>query len=286
MSRYHDWQELILTAERSARDGKIWEAHVAFKKAGELQCDMVKALPAQKIRTRTVFANSAAVLFERAGEWEEADDILEFARVENRQFHDRTYGDKTVIIVDLDATLRRCTVRDQACPHKLGEWELLPWIGPRLSCIDWSTVAFGVATNQADVARGHLSEAMAHQLAYDAAMQALGWNAWMTLTTAGMGPHIRICPHDPNEGCACRKPKPGMLTSIMDKANALPHQALYVGDLDSDRQAAEFARCGFAWAWDFCGVPKDEWVGWLAKRAEDGSRSVWEQLDLDSSSPV
>jgi D-glycero-D-manno-heptose 1,7-bisphosphate phosphatase len=270
MSLYLESQDAVLEAEQAARSGKVEEAKALFKKAGELQRDAVKKLPPQKIRTRSVFANSASVLFERAGEWQEADAILEFAKVENRAFHDRVYGNKSLVIVDLDGTMRRCTVRDQACPHKPGEWELVPWIAPRLGCVDWSMVAFGVATNQAGVALGYLSESSAHQLAYDAAMQALGWNAWMSMATAGMGPHIRICPHDPNDDCSCRKPRAGMLNSIMDAAKALTEQTLFVGDLESDKQAAENAGCDFAWAWDFCGVERDEWIGWLAKRAEQG----------------
>jgi len=148
MSLYLESQDTILEAEQAARAGEAEKAKALFKKAGELQRDMVKRLPPQKLRTRAVFANSASVLFERAGEWQEADAILEFAKVENRTFHDRLYGDRSLVIVDLDGTIRRCTVRDQACPHKPGEWELVPWIAPRLGCVDWSMVAFGVASVQ------------------------------------------------------------------------------------------------------------------------------------------
>lgn len=35
--------------------------------------------------------------------------------------------DKKLLIFDTDGTLRRCTVRDQGCPNRNGQWEIIPW---------------------------------------------------------------------------------------------------------------------------------------------------------------
>jgi len=62
---------------------------------------------------------------------------------------------------------------------------------------------------------------------------------------------IRFCPHNKSDGCACRKPGPLMLEQLMDFWGVNPEETLFVGDMESDRQAAENAGCDFVWARDF-----------------------------------
>ena len=50
-----------------------------------------------------------------------------------------------------------------------------------------------------------------------------------------------------------RKPKPGMLIELMDSLGFTPVDTLYIGDRDSDQQAAEAAGINFIWAKDFFG---------------------------------
>lgn len=51
-----------------------------------------------------------------------------------------------------------------------------------------------------------------------------------------------------------RKPRPGMLLQAIADAGAAPHETLFVGDSDDDRQAAAQAGCAFAWAERFFGA--------------------------------
>lgn len=68
-----------------------------------------------------------------------------------------------------------------------------------------------------------------------------------------------------------RKPDPGMLLQAMAFACATPAETLMVGDMESDRLAAEAAGCAFAWADEFFGrtprVQPD-----AASQRDDGSR--------------
>lgn len=50
--------------------------------------------------------------------------------------------------------------------------------------------------------------------------------------------HIEYCPHGPDDGCECRKPKPGMLQVIARKFNASLVDLPVIGDSDRDIQAA------------------------------------------------
>lgn len=93
----------------------------------------------------------------------------------------------------------------------------------------------GVCSNQAGIGRGILSEGalarihqrMAERLAeHGAALDGL-----------------RYCPHHPDDGCDCRKPRPGMLLSLMSELHADPAQTLFVGDQMKDLAAARAAGC-------------------------------------------
>ena len=54
---------------------------------------------------------------------------------------------------------------------------------------------------------------------------------------------IYICPHSQNEGCFCRKPKPGMLFQARDEFNIDLSRSYMVGDRQSDMQASKAAGC-------------------------------------------
>ena len=54
-----------------------------------------------------------------------------------------------------------------------------------------------------------------------------------------------------------RKPNPGMLEKLIKQYRTTPDQTLMVGDMESDRLAAENAGCDFIWAWDLFGFEKE-----------------------------
>lgn len=154
-----------------------------------------------------------------------------------------------LLIFDADGTLRRCTVPGQVCPNRDGEWELLPNVKETLARFDWHTqtggMKFGIVSNQGGVGLGYISEADAYQMLADMVVAATG--GWPRSGT------IRICPHAPSAGCACRKPKPGMLLALSRWWGEPAERVMYVGDMESDRQAAEAAGVRFTWAKDFFG---------------------------------
>ena len=54
-----------------------------------------------------------------------------------------------------------------------------------------------------------------------------------------------------------------------------PNETTFVGDLDTDRLAAEAAGVNFQWAWDFCGKSKHEWTTWLLQRVQANIGPAW-----------
>ena len=56
---------------------------------------------------------------------------------------------------------------------------------------------------------------------------------------------IYYCPHDWNEGCECRKPKPGLLFRAQRELNLDLSRTPFVGDDERDAEAADAAGCPF-----------------------------------------
>jgi D-glycero-D-manno-heptose 1,7-bisphosphate phosphatase len=94
-----------------------------------------------------------------------------------------------------------------------------------------------VVTNQAGIARGALSEAD---------LEAI--HARMRTEAEAAGGRIAAvyhCPHDWDEGCACRKPAPGMLFAAQRDHHLDLTRTTFVGDDERDGQAAEAAGAPF-----------------------------------------
>jgi D-glycero-D-manno-heptose 1,7-bisphosphate phosphatase len=54
---------------------------------------------------------------------------------------------------------------------------------------------------------------------------------------------LSFCPHAPDEGCACRKPKPGMLIAMMGSLGVSPDHTIVLGDSIRDIEAGLAAGC-------------------------------------------
>ena len=90
-------------------------------------------------------------------------------------------------------------------------------------------VRTGVVSNQSGIARGLLDEEDVQRVNERVAELLGPFDVW------------RFCPHGPEDGCACRKPRPGM---ILDAAAALglpPARVAVVGDIGADVAAAAAA---------------------------------------------
>jgi HAD superfamily hydrolase (TIGR01662 family) len=90
-------------------------------------------------------------------------------------------------------------------------------------------LAVGVVSNQSGVARGILTEAEVASV--NARVEELlgPFDVW------------EVCVHGPADGCACRKPAPGMVHSACRRLGIQPAEAGLVGDIGSDVGAAEAA---------------------------------------------
>ncbi|SDN95287.1 D-alpha,beta-D-heptose 1,7-bisphosphate phosphatase [Halomonas shengliensis] len=138
-----------------------------------------------------------------------------------------------LVILDRDGVINQDS---DAYVKSLAEW--LPYPGAidaiaRLSRAGW-TVA--IATNQSGIARGY----------YDEATLAAMHDELNRLVTEAGGEiaHIAFCPHGPDDGCACRKPLPGLLEEIRTALGMTSLAGSWmVGDSLRDLQAGDAMGC-------------------------------------------
>jgi D-glycero-D-manno-heptose 1,7-bisphosphate phosphatase len=160
-------------------------------------------------------------------------------------------------IFDIDGTLTEIKPEVQArkprlvTPNHLGEQQAIEGVPERLAALMQTGVKIALATNRGGVAFGYTTLKMAEALAREAA------------ELCGV-PHVPVyvCPyHARARGKRanivyareddCRKPNPGMLLQAMEEAGIAPGKTIFVGDRESDRDAAENAGVRFYWAEEF-----------------------------------
>jgi D-glycero-D-manno-heptose 1,7-bisphosphate phosphatase len=90
-------------------------------------------------------------------------------------------------------------------------------------------LAIGVVSNQSAVARGILTADQVE--AVNARVDELlgPFDVW------------EYCPHAPADGCACRKPEPGLILRACTALGIEPEQAVVIGDIAADMTAADRA---------------------------------------------
>ena len=139
---------------------------------------------------------------------------------------------RRAVFLDRDGVLNRAVVRDgnPYPPTGLADLEVLPGVVEALTRLKQAGFLLIVVTNQPDVARGTARrqdvEAMHARLA-----------ATLPLY------EIRACYHDSRDGCACRKPMPGMLLSAATQHDIDLSESFMVGDRWRDVEAGERAGC-------------------------------------------
>jgi HAD superfamily hydrolase (TIGR01662 family) len=90
-------------------------------------------------------------------------------------------------------------------------------------------IRVGVITNQSGVARGMLTRVQVEQV-NRRTDQLLGpFDVWL------------VCPHGPRDGCACRKPAPGLVLGAARRLGVDPRRCVVVGDIGADVAAGRAA---------------------------------------------
>jgi D-glycero-D-manno-heptose 1,7-bisphosphate phosphatase len=139
---------------------------------------------------------------------------------------------RPAVFLDRDGVLNEAVVRDGKPypPQSPDEVVVVPGVAEACVRLRRLGMALVVVTNQPDVARGRqsasgvaaINSVLRHAVDVDA---------------------VYVCLHDNEDGCSCRKPKPGMLLSAAADLSLDLDRSFMVGDRWSDIAAGQGAGC-------------------------------------------
>jgi D-glycero-D-manno-heptose 1,7-bisphosphate phosphatase len=137
---------------------------------------------------------------------------------------------RRAVFLDRDGVLNRSEVRNGKPygPRRLEEFRLLPGAAGAVAALKRAGYLVIVVTNQPDVGHG---------LTSIATLDAMHTR----LRQATAVDDILVCPHRQDEGCACRKPKPGLLRRAIARWHIDPSGSVMIGDRWSDIVAGKKA---------------------------------------------
>ncbi|MDZ7668381.1 MAG: D-glycero-beta-D-manno-heptose 1,7-bisphosphate 7-phosphatase [Gammaproteobacteria bacterium] len=137
-----------------------------------------------------------------------------------------------LILLDRDGVIN---AESEAFIKDAAEWHALPGALAAIAQLKRRGFQVAVCSNQSGVGRGLMSEAALARI--------------HEKLLAGLAEHgvaldaVRYCPHHPDDGCHCRKPRPGMLLEIMAELGVAASDTVFVGDSLRDLEAAAAAGC-------------------------------------------
>ena len=134
------------------------------------------------------------------------------------------------VFLDRDGVINRAVLRNGLPfpPESVHDLEVLPGVPEALALLRSAGFKLVVVTNQPDVARGKQTRAEVEAI-HEFLTRLLPLDA------------VKVCYHDDADGCACRKPLPGMLLEAAgEMALDLPRSYM-VGDRWRDIEAGERA---------------------------------------------
>ncbi len=140
------------------------------------------------------------------------------------------------VIVDRDGTLNERPPRAEYV-RRPEDFRWLPGSLEALRALREEGFRVVVVSNQAGINRGAVTQE---------ALEAIhGLMRWEAEEAGGRIDAVYVCPHDWDEGCACRKPAPGMLFAAQRDLHLDLSRTTFIGDDDRDGQAAHAAACPF-----------------------------------------
>lgn len=117
-------------------------------------------------------------------------------------------------------------------------WEEFVWIPGSKEAVNKLTKAgfhIFIVTNQSAIGKGiitfHLVEEIHNKMREE------------ITSSGGKIEKIYVCPHRPDEGCSCRKPKPGLLLQVGKELNINFENSYLIGDAIRDMEMGRSVGC-------------------------------------------
>ena len=174
------------------------------------------------VKKRKLYAVATEHRYYSVGSWERIELTREF------------FSPKKVVFLDRDGTLnvrppRACYIETP------DDFVWLPGAKEAVRRLKEAGYLLILVSNQPGIARGNLTEKILGAI-----------HEKMQADLADIGAkidHIYYCPHNWDEGCACRKPKPGLFFNAQKELSLDLTKCIMIGDDERDITAGEAAGC-------------------------------------------
>lgn len=145
---------------------------------------------------------------------------------------DAAAAPRRAVFLDRDGVLNEPVTVDGRpfAPDSVAGLVLAPGVEEACAALRRAGFLLIVVTNQPDIARGH-RDRRAVDAINDELRRRLGLD------------DVLVCPHDDADGCACRKPRPGMILEAADRWGVSLTDSVMVGDRWRDIDAGRGAGC-------------------------------------------
>jgi D-glycero-D-manno-heptose 1,7-bisphosphate phosphatase len=136
------------------------------------------------------------------------------------------------VFLDRDGVINKVVYRDgrPTSPRNIDEFEFDAGTESALNRLSAAGFRLFVVTNQPELARGLLTKESLCRMT-DRIMNTLKID------------EVRICLHDNDDGCRCRKPQPGMLVELAHKYGLALEASYIIGDTWKDSRTGSSAGC-------------------------------------------
>lgn len=139
---------------------------------------------------------------------------------------------KKALFIDRDGVINKSIIRNGKpyAPINFLEFEMLDGVEEAFYLLKKSEYMSIIVTNQPDIASGKQTLLSLNKL----------HNYLQEKYSIDL---IRVCPHKEEDGCDCRKPKPGMIISASKKLNININFSYMIGDRWTDILCGQRAGC-------------------------------------------
>lgn len=156
------------------------------------------------------------------------------------------------VLLDRDGTL----IAERNYLARVEDVELLPGTAPGLRLLQDAGLGLVVLTNQSGLGRGYFDLA---------ALNAVHAHLAQLLASQGVSlDGIYVCPHTPDEDCACRKPKTELVRRAAEELHFDPAESFVIGDKPCDIELGRqigattfLVRTGYGVIWEREGLQTD-----------------------------
>lgn len=135
------------------------------------------------------------------------------------------------VFLDRDGTI----ARDVHYCRRPEDFEIFPTVPEAIKLLNENGFKVVVITNQSGIARGYFTEGILAQIHQKMKDELAKYGARVDA--------IYYCPHHPDDGCQCRKPKTALFLKAAEEHNIALKNSYMVGDQQMDIDAGKAVGC-------------------------------------------